>query len=231
MNLTEILTKHGKWLDDTLGGERANLQGADLQGADFQDANLRCANLRCAELQCANLQDADLQCADLRDANLRCANLQGADLRDANLQGADLEGADLQDAYLQGANLRCANLRCADLQDADLHDAYLEDAYQRIPVTLEEVRDVILGHVDKLNMSNWHSDERWHNGTVREISECGTTHCMAGFAHLIAAKRRPELLDEKINVELVGRLALGEEVARRFYDTNESVLEWLRGLE
>ena len=73
--LQAILDAHKKWLS-SVGGERANLQGADLQGANLQDADL---------------QRAYLQGANLQDADLRGAYLQGADLRDANLQGANLD--------------------------------------------------------------------------------------------------------------------------------------------
>jgi uncharacterized protein YjbI with pentapeptide repeats len=73
--LSAILSKHSKWLNDEEGGEHAKLQGANLRGADLQDADL---------------QGADLQRADLQDADLR-----GADLRGADLQGADLQGANL----------------------------------------------------------------------------------------------------------------------------------------
>ena len=58
--LDAIIEKHGKWLKDEVGGERANLHVADL----------RDANLQVADLQGANLQGADLQRADLQGANL-----------------------------------------------------------------------------------------------------------------------------------------------------------------
>ena len=82
----DIIKRHGAWLRNEPGGQRAYLRGADLRGAD------------------------------LRDADLQGADLQGAYLRGADLQGADLRGADLQDADLQGAYLRGADLRGADLQ-------------------------------------------------------------------------------------------------------------------
>ena len=93
MNENELKLKlalHSKWLQDYMGGERANLRGADLLWAD--------------------LRGADLLWADLRGANLRWADLREADLRGANLRDADLREADLRDADLRGANLREANL-------------------------------------------------------------------------------------------------------------------------
>ena len=130
MDIKEILKKHKMWLNNEIGGKRANLRDADLWGADLcgvnlRDADLRGANLRGADLSGANLWDADLSgadlcCADLRGANLRGANLRGANLWDASLRDADLRGASLRDADLCGADLRGVNLRDADLWGADL---------------------------------------------------------------------------------------------------------------
>ena len=58
--LKDILDKHGKWLRNEEGGERA----------DLSYANLRYANLRSADLRYANLRYADLRSADLSYANL-----------------------------------------------------------------------------------------------------------------------------------------------------------------
>jgi hypothetical protein len=81
--LKDILDKHGKWLRDESGGERANLSFADLSSA----------NLRSANLISANLSFADLSFADLSSANLRSANLISANLSFADLSFADLRGA------------------------------------------------------------------------------------------------------------------------------------------
>lgn len=91
--LKDILEKHKKWLDDEVGGKRADLCYADLRNVDLRGVNLFCADLRRAnlyraDLSNANLLCADLRCANLQDANLRSVNLRDADLRDANLYGA-----------------------------------------------------------------------------------------------------------------------------------------------
>ena len=106
--LKSILEQHESWIK-SIGGKRADLQGADLRWA-----NLQSADLRWADLQSANLQSADLRWADLQSANLQSADLQGANLRDADLQGANLRDADLQGADLRDANIdyACLPLWC-----------------------------------------------------------------------------------------------------------------------
>ena len=73
--LQETLRLHKMWLNDEVGGVKADLSGADLRRAD--------------------LRGADLRGADLRRANLRRANLRDADLRNANLSGANLDYSSL----------------------------------------------------------------------------------------------------------------------------------------
>ena len=113
--LSEILEKHKKWLNDKEGGKQADLSRAYLQNVNLRYADLRYANLSGSDLQKANLQFADLSDADLSDADLIYANLSSSDL-----QSADLSDADLSDANLQGAKLRYANLQGAELSNADL---------------------------------------------------------------------------------------------------------------
>ena len=103
-----VLEKHEKWLNNELGGIRADLSGADLRGANLYGANLIRADLSGADLYEADLSGADLREANLSGADLYEADLSGADLREANLRGADLRGADLRGADLRGANLRLA---------------------------------------------------------------------------------------------------------------------------
>lgn len=63
--LSMVLNRHKKWLNNEEGGEKADLSGADLSranliGADLSRANLSRANLRGADLSGANLCGADL---------------------------------------------------------------------------------------------------------------------------------------------------------------------------
>ena len=130
MNVEEIrivLEKHEKWLNNELGGIRADLSGEDIYGLDLRGANLYGANLIRADLRVAYLIKADL-----REANLSGADLSGADLYEANLSGADLSGADLREANLSGANLSGANLSGANLSGADLRGADLSGANLRL---------------------------------------------------------------------------------------------------
>lgn len=108
IELSIVLDRHKKWLNDEDGGSRADLSGADLRSADLRGANLRGAVLCGADLRGANLRGANLWGANLLEANLHHAVLYHADL-----SGADLRGADLCDADLSGADLRNANLRGA----------------------------------------------------------------------------------------------------------------------
>ena len=122
-----VLAKHEKWLNNELGGIRADLSGEDIYGLDLRGANLYGANLIRADLRVAYLIKADL-----REANLSGADLSGADLYEANLSGADLSGADLREANLSGANLSGANLSGGNLSGADLRGADLSGANLRL---------------------------------------------------------------------------------------------------
>ena len=83
--LDKVLKLHKMWLNEEVGGQKANLSGADLRWANLYEANLSGSNLRGSDLCEANLSGANLRETDLSEANLR-----GADLRWANLRGADL---------------------------------------------------------------------------------------------------------------------------------------------
>ena len=194
MDIKKVLKDHGLWARGD-GGKRADLRGADLRGADLRDAYLRDAYLRDAYLSGADLRGADLSGADLSDTDLRGANLSGADLSGADLRGADLSGADLSGADLRGADLRDADMRDTDLRGADLRGADLRDADLRgadlrgadlrgisIPV-IEDIHNRVLAAASKpgaLDMSHWHSN-------------CGTTHCRAGWVVTLAGEEGEKL--------------------------------------
>jgi len=124
--LTRILDKHQKWLNDEPGGECANLVNANLRDAHLIHTDLSSADLRNADLRGTDLRHADLRHADLRGTDLRHAKLIDADLRDADLRDADLSSANLRYDDLSGANLSSANLSSADLRNADLKGTNLD---------------------------------------------------------------------------------------------------------
>ena len=167
------------------------------------------------------------------------ANLSNADLWNANLSNADLRNANLSDANLSNADLSDANLRNADLSDANLSDANLRNAnlpsgYRRITNILKETAQHILAHQELLNMGIWHSNNDWMSKGLGLSplgqESCGTTHCMAGWAHVIASREIPELRSDKVNVHLVGKLALGDEAEKHFFDSNKKAIEFLESV-
>jgi hypothetical protein len=104
---------------------------------------------------------------------VRWARMRDAVLRDADLRDAVLRGADLRDAVLRGADLRDADLSGADLRDAVLRGADLRDA----PIIPDIHRAVYAAASapGALDMSQWH-----------RTTECGTTHCRAGWVVTLA---------------------------------------------
>jgi hypothetical protein len=134
-------------------------------------------------------------------ADLSGADLSGANLRGADLGGADLSGADLSDANLSGANLSGAN----GLPIA-------ADAKQR----LRAVASHVLAHPQILQMGKWHS-------------ECGTTHCLAGWA-IHQAGTLGEVLEELHGPYMAGLLLLGADAAAHFYDEKNDAIEWLQSV-
>lgn len=83
--LKDILDKHGKWLRNEEGGEKADLSYTDLRSANLRSANLSYADLSSADLRSANLSWANLSWANLELADLSWANLSSANLSSANL--------------------------------------------------------------------------------------------------------------------------------------------------
>ena len=214
INLREILRLHSLHRAGDPAGKRAVLIDADLAGAVLTGADLRGAVLRGAVLIDADLAGAVLIDADLAGAVLRWTVLRKADLRKAVLAGANLAGADLAGANLAGADLREADLREANLAGADLAGVIglpiVEDAPQR----LRAVAIAILANPGALDMTRWHS-------------ECGTAHCLAGWA-IHQAGPLGRVLEELQGPAMAGRILLGHEAADRFCQSNAEVLDWLQ---
>ncbi len=155
-----------------------NVNGYEIKShANLSHANLSHANLSGASLSGANLSRADLSGADLSRANLSGANLCGANLCGANLSGADLSHADLSHANLCGANLSGADLSRANLSGAILPVV--------LPVFELDLRlaEVVTTMRARFDMGSWHGGGDITGGAE---SECGTTHCRAGWAIVLA---------------------------------------------
>jgi len=131
--LNDIIKLHQMWLNDEVGGIKADLSYTDLSGVDLSKVNLSDADLSDANLSYANLSYANLSYADLSGTTLFGANLSGANLSETVLSYTDLSFSNLSGANLSGANLSYAtlymtNLSKADLSYANLHYANLFEA-------------------------------------------------------------------------------------------------------
>ena len=151
------------------------------------------------DLSGSDLRGADLNGIDLRGVNLSKASMHGASLRDSDLRGANLsranlEGADLQDANLSRARLRGANLRGANLSGANLSGVDLTGACIRTVCDIPKVANLVgkILDADRLDMEEWHA-------------ECGTTHCLAGWATTLAGEAGAEL-EKEIGPNAAGAL-------------------------
>ena len=148
------------------------------------------------------------------------ADLIGADLSGANLIGANLSGANLIGADLIGANLSGTTLGGADLSGADLRGTTLGGAGGKVPwPATKESRDlvlqiakIVLAAPNQLNMGEWHT--------------CKTTHCLAGWAIYLSGPAATYL--EIITSPSVVGAMLIPQAAHLFYESNETVLDWLK---
>ncbi len=142
----------------------ANLDGLDLRRVDLQNAVLCGASLRHACLHAATLSYTDLAAADLTGADLTEADLHYTEFAGARLNGADLTGADFTTATWRGATLTGATLG----EDIPV-----------VPHLKEAILRAITEEGGELDMGAWHT--------------CSTTHCLAGWACILAGKRGREL--------------------------------------
>lgn len=218
--------------------EEAAKAGANLADANLAGANLPGANLAGANLAGATLADANLGRAYLAGATLAGANLAGANLADANLADANLAGAILADVYLAGANLAGAYLAGArhvpqgvtatdppepyrrpstPADYATIAERYRE-RHPEVPVVPgldRQILRLIESGGGALEMSDWHT--------------CETTHCLAGWAIVLAGEAGRRLEAER------GPFQAGAAIYRastgrvpHFFASNESALDDLR---
>ncbi len=93
------------------------------------------------------------------------------------------------------------------------------DYMSQVPVVddhdrrLREVVKTVLASPDRLQMESWHSD-------------CGTNHCIAGWAIHLAGEEGARL--EALNgPEIAGYILLGPEAKGYFYSKKEHAIPWL----
>jgi hypothetical protein len=163
---------------------------------------------RRADLRGVNLSGVNLSGVNLSDADLSNAYLHGADLSNADLSGVNLRGVNLSGVNLRGVNLSGVNLSCVKLSGV-IGLPVASDFQERLKAVAQQV----LGQPDCLNMDHWHS-------------ECGTTHCLAGWA-IQQAGPAGKILEKLHGPYLAGLLLLGTEAANHFYDSKLDVINWL----
>lgn len=164
-------------------------------------------------VEMAVFQEVSLEDANIRDADLAAANLQGADLKYADLKGANLEGADLAGADLTGVNLQDTKMKGADLAGAELglEVPIIENIHKKIYKAASSE--------NALEMDEWHT--------------CETTHCIAGWAVVLAGEQGKKL-EEKITTATAATLIYHKSDPKNrvpsFYKSNEEALEELKQL-
>ena len=96
------------------------------------------------------------------------------------------------------------------------------DYMSQVPVVddhdrrLRELAQVVLASPDHLQMESWHSD-------------CGTSHCIAGWAIHLAGEEGARL--EALNgSEIAGYILLGPEADGYFYSRKEDAIAWLQSV-
>ena len=136
---------------------------------------------------------------------------QRAVLRFAVLTGTDLTGADLT-----GANLTNADLMNAVLTGAVLRDAKFLNNTPVVPSIDAAILTAIGADASGLNMDSWH---------------CGTTHCRAGWAVILAGDAGVAL-ERQIGTAAAGALIYAasrpDKPVPDFYASTADALEDLR---
>ena len=77
---------------------------------------------------------------------------------------------------------------------------------------IKRIKKIVLNNPEKLHQSDWHS-------------ECGTSHCIAGWLCTLNEKARQ--LEEKTTTEFAG-CALLSDYAHLFHKSDEEVLQFLQ---
>jgi len=230
----EILAKldaHTAWLNGEPGGARADFSRTDLSNSTlFRKRNLMNANFEDAWLTNADISDAYFSCAYLRYTSLNGATAVGTKFSNATLfntyfTDANLERADFTSCTLDHCCLLHANLDRADfdncrfirttLRGLTLKNALRQHTTPQQHELLLRIARHLRANPEFLVMDEWHSN-------------CGTTHCLAGWA--IAMSSEGPTLEWFVGAENAGYYLLGAEALSHFYDSEDEVLDYLRGI-
>ena len=155
----------------------------------------------------ATTGDIDLEGATTGEIYLREATTGNINLTGATTGYIDLEGATTGNINLEGATTGYIYLR--EATTGDINKKYTRediDFLKRLPI--EE---------GIFNIENWHSNDRWKDcKSTEEVHECGTTHCVRGWAEV------EYFIKNKVEVEDVN--SLYPSLKHLFFMTNEQFL-------
>ena len=88
---------------------------------------------------------------------------------------------------------------------------------------LDKIRDIVTSKSERLDMSTWHGPTWDENKPACEETECGTTHCLAGWAQVLC--ENPVI--RKLDSEIAGRIVIPA-AAAMFTVTNATAMEFLQ---
>lgn len=204
-SLSYILELHKKFIDNEIGGIRANLENKDLSSVDMRGMNL--SN--------ANLMGADLTCTNMATSNLTNANLSRANLVNTNLSGANLGGAILSRANLTGTNLAGTNLTNAILphfQICPQEGSFIAyKAVHRKILTLEIPADA--------KRTSTLTGRKCRAEFVRVLSGSGRSFHDENFKYVEGEIVRPDSYNDDIRIECTHGI--------HFFMTREEAKMWL----
>jgi hypothetical protein len=120
--LDSITEQHAAWVQEEVGGQRADFSYMDLSGL----------HLSAKSLQGASFYKTHMVGMDLRNSDFSQANFCMADLSEADLSGSTLSGAYLQSCSLRDANLFRVNLKNCDGNRGEIKSLMVFDDY---PIT------------------------------------------------------------------------------------------------
>lgn len=159
-----------------------------------------------------------------RSASADAARLRGSHVYNFRFNGTVLFSLETDSLKLcvQVAVEQKISLCGADLRGASLSGAYLKAEPDEI-ARLDAVRDIILSHPERLNMTLWHG-EKWNpDHTPEEEHSCGTPHCLAGWLQALS----PDKEIRQMEAEAAGR-KLAPVASGLFFASKSIVFDFLK---